>query len=125
MKLTSLFCGLGFAAMLAQASAQPPNIQTEMVADAKPGDVRVFVTRAIDAPLKSVKERAEKVKAPQNGARSMASPSHPTVLSGSPIAAAIASSNSRSTAPSSAKRLSTANPGPSRERSMASQSLRI
>ncbi len=60
MKLTSLICGACLAALLSPAFAQPPNFQTEMVADAKPGDVRVFVTRAIDAPLKSIKEQAEK-----------------------------------------------------------------
>lgn len=59
MKLTSLICGAGLALLMAQASAVAQGYGPK-VADAKPGDIRVYATASLMTPLQAVAEQAKK-----------------------------------------------------------------
>jgi molybdate transport system substrate-binding protein len=58
MNSHKVILGLGAALMLVPITAQAQNFPGPKVADAKPGEVRVFVTAAIREPLDAVMEKA-------------------------------------------------------------------
>ena len=58
-KLASLISGTGFVLLLAHASAFAQGASAPKVADAKPGDVRAYITGALQAPMRPVIDQAK------------------------------------------------------------------